>query len=561
MIQRVRIGRATMILTGAFIVSRAFGLLRTILFSIVFGATAISDAYYQAFLIPDTIFNIVAGGALSSAFIPVFTKYMIGDEDEGSAWYLASAALNIAIVVMIVLAVIAIIFAGQIIPLYNPKTQSMSSAAYAAHIDLIVALARIMLFQAIVLGGGVIITAVLNARQHFLLPAVGTVLYNVGIIAGLIPGLYLALVGHRNNDVAVYGAALGVVLGAVFQVAIQIPGLFRVGMRYSFTFDWRFPGVIQVGRQMVPRILNAAVLSFSTFVDRTLITLLGTVFAANVLNGLITQYAQAFQLLLLPWSIFGATISTAAFPTLAENVTRNRFDRFRATIMETLRSILFMSIPSSVGLIVLGLPIIQVLFEHGAFDLNDAVLTAYPLAGFAIGLAGLSAVEILTRSFYALRDSRTPVIVSIIQFAFKIALSLILINLAVYGPGWGTAALAFSTSLASTAEAIVLLWLLQQRIGGFELRKLMKFTGRVLLAALIMGVAVFAARYILDIILPTTSASDNSLGFGRTILAFIKLVIELFIGLVVYLRVARRIGIEELGPVRRVLNRFKLSWI
>jgi putative peptidoglycan lipid II flippase len=561
MIQRVRIGKATMILTSAFIISRVFGLLRTILFSIVFGATATSDAYYQAFLIPDTIFNIVAGGALSSAFIPVFTKYMIGDEDEGSAWYLASATLNIAIVVMIVLAVIAIIFAGQIIPLYNPKTQSMSPAAYAAHIDLIVALARIMLFQAIVLGGGVIITAVLNARQHFLLPAVGTVLYNVGIIAGLIPGLYLALVGHRNNDVAVYGAALGVVLGAVFQVAIQIPGLFRVGMRYSFTFNWRFPGVLQVGRQMVPRIINAAVLSFSTFVDRTLITLLGVVFAADILNGLITQYAQAFQLLLLPWSIFGATISTAAFPTLAENVTRNRFDRFRATIMETLRSILFMSIPSSVGLIVLGLPIIQVLFEHGAFDLNDAVLTAYPLAGFAIGLAGLSAVEILTRSFYALRDSKTPVVVSIIQFAFKIALSLILINLAVYGPGWGTAALAFSTSLASTAEAIVLLWLLQQRIGGFELRKLVKFTGRVLLAALVMGIVVFAARYLLDLILPTTSASDNSLGFVRTIMAFIKLVIELFVGLVVYLRVARRIGIEELGPVRRVLNRFKLSWI
>ncbi len=221
-----------MILTGAFIVSRVFGLLRTILFAIVFGAGATSDAYYQAFLIPDTIFNIVAGGALSSAFIPVFTKYMIGDEDEGSAWYLASAALNIAIVVMIVLAVIAIIFAGQIIPLYNPMTQPVHPLSargyiayvnnYTAHIDLIVALARIMLFQAIVLGGGVIITAVLNARQHFLLPAVGTVLYNVGIIGGLVPGLYLALVGHRNNDVAVYGAALGVVLGAVFQVAIQI---------------------------------------------------------------------------------------------------------------------------------------------------------------------------------------------------------------------------------------------------------------------------------------------------------------------------------------------------
>jgi putative peptidoglycan lipid II flippase len=561
MIQRVRIGKATMILTSAFIVSRVFGLLRTILFSIVFGAGLTSDAYYQAFLIPDTIFNIVAGGALSSAFIPVFQHYILGEDDEDSAWHLASASLNLAIVIMIVLAIIAIIFAGQIVPLYNPKTQLMSPAEYSTHIGLIVALVRIMLFQAIVLGAGVIVTSVLNAKQHFLLPAVGTVLYNVGIIAGLIPGLYLAVIGHRNNDVAVYGAALGVVLGAVLQVAIQIPGLVRLRMRYSLTFDWRFPGVIQIGRQMIPRIINATVLSFSTFVDRTLITLLGAVLSAGVVNGLITEYAQAFQLLLLPWSIFGATISTAAFPTLAENVTRNRFDRFRATIMETLRSILFMSIPSSVGLIALGLPIIQVLFEHGAFDLNEAILTAYPLAGFAIGLAGLSAVEILTRSFYALRDSKTPVVVSIIQFAFKIALSLILINFAVYGAGWGTAALAFSTSVATTAEAVVLLWLLQQRIGGFELRNLVKFTGRVLLTALIMGVVVFAVRYVLDSILVTTSAADNSLGFGRTILALIKLLIELFVGLIVYLRVARRIGIEELGPVRRVLNRFKLSWI
>jgi putative peptidoglycan lipid II flippase len=137
-------------------------------------------------------------------------------------------------------------------------------------------------------------------------------------------------------------------------------------------------------------------------------------------------------LLFLPLGVFGMAVSTAAFPTLAENVARERFDRMRSIILETLRSILFMSIPSSVGLIVLGLPIIQVLLEHGAFSLQDAVLTTYPLTGFAIGLAGLASVEILTRSFYALRDSVTPVIVSVAQFIFKIALSLLLINAAIW---------------------------------------------------------------------------------------------------------------------------------
>ncbi len=531
MIQKVNVRRATLILTGAFVVSRVFGLLRTFLFSFVFGASAISDAYLQAFVVPDFIFNIVAGGALSSAFIPVFTKYMVGENDEESAWHISSAALNLAIVIMLVLAIIAMIFAGQIIPLYNPKSPSVSLQEYNAHIGLIVSLARIMLLQAIILGGGVIVNAVLNARQNFLLPATGTVLYNVGIIIGLIPGVFLAFHSGRSDataTTAVYFATWGVVIGAVLQVAIQIPGLYRVGMRYTPSFDWRHPGVIQIGRQMIPRIINAGML-------------------------------YALQLLLLPIGIFGMAVSTAAFPTMAENVAKGRLDRVRETIMETLRSILFMSIPSSVGMIVLGLTIVQVVIEHGAYSLQSAILTAYPLTGFAVGLAGLAAVEILTRAFYALRDSVTPVIVSVSQFIFKIALSLLLINAAVWGAGWGTGALALSTSIAGLLEAGVLLYLLHQRIGGLDLRKLGQFTGRILLASLVMGVGIYIVRFGLDFVLVTTR--EQALGIVGTIMALVKLLIELFVGVFIYIRVARRLGIEELGPVKRVLDRLKLSWI
>ena len=419
-----------------------------------------------------------------------------------------------------------------------------------------------MLLQAIVLGGGVIVTSVLNARQHFLLPAIGTVLYNVGIIIGLLPGVFLAFHVQRSmatEITAVYFATWGVVVGAILQVAIQIPGLVRVGMHYTPTFDWRHPGVIQIGHQMIPRIINAGVLYVSIFVDRFLISFLGVVLSASALNGLITQYYQALQLLLLPLGVFGMAVSTAAFPTLAENVAKGRLDRVRGTIVETLRSILFMSIPSSVGLIVLGLPIIQVLLEHGAFNLNDAVQTAYPLAGFALGLTGLASVEILTRSFYALRDSTTPVIVSVSQFILKIALSLILINAVIWGAQFGTAALALSTSIAGLLEAAVLLWLIHQRIGGLALHELAIFTGRILLAALAMGLCVFVVRFCLDFVLVTTS--EQALGVFGTFLAFIKLLIELFVGVFIYLRVTRRLGIEALGPVRRVLDRLKLSWI
>ncbi|GCE12596.1 lipid II flippase MurJ [Tengunoibacter tsumagoiensis] len=554
MMQRLRIRRATMALTMAFVASRVLGLLRTSMFAFVFGTSGFSDAYLQAFLIPDLIFNIVAGGALSSAFIPVFTNYMVGAKDEKSAWHIASSALNLALAIMAGLALIAILFARQLVPLYNPGIHD------PRQLDLIASLTRIMLLQSVVLGGGVIVTAVLNARQDFKLPAAGTVLYNVGLILGLLPGIYLAFHGQRNYQFAVYAATWGVVIGAVLQVGIQLPGLLQVGMQYTpKSFDWRHPGVHQIGRQMVPRIINAAMLYVSTFVDRGLILLMVGIPGIGNVNGLITQYYQALQLVLLPLGIFGMAVSTAAFPTLAENVAKSRFDRVRGTILETLRNILFMSIPSSIGLIILGFPIIQVLLQHGSYTLQSAQNTAVPLGCFAFGLVGLAAVEILTRSFYAMSDSKTPVIISVGQFVFKIALSLLLVNLAVWGPQWGMGALAFSTALAGLLEAGVMFWLLQQRVGDLRIRELGQFALRVFLAALAMGLVLFVTRFLLDLILVTTH--DKTLGVGGTIMAVIKLALELFVGIFVYVRSARFLGLEEVAPLKRVLDRLKLSWI
>lgn len=558
--QKVMMARATMILTGSFVVGRILGLLRTSLFAFVFGTTLTSDAYLQAFLIPDLIFNVVAGGALSSAFIPVFTHYMIGERDEKTAWRVASSALNLALAIMCLLALLAIFLAPWLVPLYNPNVP-------ASEMSLIITLTRIMLLQSIIMGGGVVINSVLYARQNFMLPAVGTVLYNVGLIVGLLPGFFLTFVGRSDafTTFAVYAATVGVILGAILQVGVQIPGVLKEKMHYTFSFDWKHPGVIQIGRQMLPRVLNAAMLYFSTFVDRGLILLLAVGPLAAQQQGMITQYYQALQLVLLPLGIFGMAVSTAAFPTMAENVTLGRLDRVRVIIEDTLRSILFMSIPSSVGLIVLGLPIIQVLLQHGAFSLASATSTSVPLAFFALGLAGLACVEILTRSFYAFRDSKTPVIVSVAQFVLKILLSLILlqvIHAINWGPAWGLGSLAFSTSVAGLLEAAVLLYLLQKKIGMLGLRKLALFAGRVLLASLAMGLILLMLRFLLDAFLLTTVAQN--LGVLGTIFAILKLALELAAGILVYAWATRQLGIKdfwEQGPVRRVLERFKLSWI
>jgi putative peptidoglycan lipid II flippase len=552
MIQRVKVARASSLISGALLLSSVLGLLQTFLFTYVFGISYLGDAYLQAYIIPNLIYTVVAGGALSSAFIPVFTSYSVGRKDENSAWHIASSALNIAVVVMVLFSIVGFIAAPLLVPLYSAGDSQIE-------INLIVALTRIMLIQAIILGSGVIVGAVLNSKQDFTRTALGTVLYNVGLDIGLLPGFFMTFHSRTStpSNFAVYSATFGVILAAALQVGVQIPGLSKVKMRYSLTFDWKHPGVRQIYKQMVPRAINALMLSFSTMVDRGLLSAI----AHSQDTGFINEYFQAFSILLLPVSIFGSAVSTAAFPTLAGYVARGRFDRVRSIIMETLRGILFVTIPSAVGLIVLAFPIVQTLLEHGNFTLQGASQTAIPLVFFAIGLPALAAVEILTRSFYALQDSKTPVAISVAQFILKIAMSLILLNIIAFGIQGAMGALAFSTSVASILEAITLFIVLSQRIGGFDLKAFAAFCGRAFFACAVMAVALLLVRFGLDHVIDTTNTKQ--LFIPGIFAALVKLLIELGVGSAVFLVLARLMHMEEMngGLVRRVINLLHIPWL
>lgn len=556
LIQRVQVARASSLISGALMISSILGLLQTFLYTYVFGRSIAGDAYLQAYLIPNLIYTVITGGALSSAFIPVFTLYEVGRKDEQTAWHIASSALNLSIVLMMAFSILGFFLAPVLVPIY-------SHGFPPAEIDLIVTLTRIMLIQSIVLGSGVIVGAVLNTKQDFTRTALGAVLYNIGLNLGLLPGFFFTFHARTSTpaDTAVYAATWGVVLGAILQVAVQVQGLPKVKMRYTLVFDWKHPGVRQIGRQMVPRVINAMMLSFSTAVDRFLLAFLSTLVAAQVLSGLINEYFQAFSILLLPISIFGSSVSTAAFPTLAGYVARNRWDRVRSIIQETLRGILFLTIPSGVGLGILAFPIAQTLLEHGNFDLQAAQYTSVALLCFAVGLPAFAAVEILVRSFYALQDSKTPVTISVAQFILKIALSILLINLAVFGVQWGMGALALSTSLACVLEAIVLFILLSQRIGGFDLRELWHFLLRTALASGAMTIVLLAIRPLLDHLLDTTSV--QKLFVPGILMALTKLLIELGCGSFAFLVTARLLKMEEMdsGLVRRVLNLLHIPWL
>lgn len=566
------VAKAALLLTLATFASRFLGLIRVSLFTAAVSVNDSTDAFNLATQFPTTIYNIVAGGALLSAFIPIFNLYSVRRKDEQTAWHLTSSALNLSTGCMVFLSIIGMLFAEPLVHLY---------ALNISHdkLELMASLTRILFLQTIFLGMGVILNGVLNAREHFLLPALGSVLYPLGSIIGLGIGVVLQWMTHADSTLVVYCATWGVVLGAVLMAGIQLPGLRLIGMQYRFTFDWRHPGIRQIVRQMVPRIGNSLMLSLSTNVDLILIGLIVSVTGAST-SGYTTLYINAFTISSIPLSII-IQVATAAFPRMTSYAAEGRLDKLRSIVLEALQSVLFVSIPAALGLMLLSLPMVQVLY-HMRFD--QAQTAAIALVCYAIGLPGIALVEILTRPFYALRQSKLPVYVSIGQFVIKIALSLLLLNPMIwlvqigvmrFWPttlsqnwlmgAWGMGALALATSLAGILEAVALLWLLHLRVEGLHLRALFSFVLRVMVAALAMLLAISITQWGLDHLLVIDAEANNQAAtITDVLLIAVKLAITVGVGSLVYLRAARFLRIlggERLKPIQRLLVHLRLAWV
>ncbi|MFN2225821.1 MAG: murein biosynthesis integral membrane protein MurJ, partial [Anaerolineae bacterium] len=287
---RVQIARAAGLVMALFVVSRALGLLREVVISHRFGTGGELDAYLAAFRLPDILFQIVAGGALASAFLPTFATLLAGDDDEG-AWRLASAVINLVLILTAVLSVAAALAAPWLVrtvvaPGFPPARQ-----------DLTAGLMRLMLLTPTVFGVSGVVMGILNARQHFLLPALAPIVYNLGIIGGAV------LLAPR---LGVQGLALGVVVGALGHLLVQLPGLARHGLRYSPVLGLRDPGVHEVGRLMLPRVLGLAAVQVNFLVN--------TILASGLVAGSLAAINYAWLLMLLPQGVFAQSVATAAFP-------------------------------------------------------------------------------------------------------------------------------------------------------------------------------------------------------------------------------------------------------
>lgn len=540
-LQPGNLARAAAIVTAAILISRVLGLLRTSLFAAAFGPGRDADAFTQAFVLPDTIFNIVAGGALASAFIPVFTDYLVTKRDRKTAWHVTSAAFNLTTLMLIGVAAVCIVFASPILRLTVPGL-FVAKGSVAPEGPEVVTLTQVMLLQPIFLGAATLGVAVLQARQRFMLPAIGQVIYTVGLIAGILATLADRRWQVFGGHLGIMGPTWGVVAGAVLQFVVQLPGLVAAKMQYRLTLDLFHPGVLQIFRLMGPRIVNSAMNYVSIFITRNFLALLSV--------GVTFGYLTAFTLMQLPLGIFGMAISQAAFPTLAALVADDQWERLRATVLTTLRGMIYLAVPSSLGMAVLAHPLVHLLLAHGRFHptATDINFVAIPLIYFSFGLVGLAMDEILVRCFYALHDSRTPVYVNLVNLVFVLAMSVILLD------PMGSGGLALAFALGALGEAPVLLLLLRNRLNGFDLRGLGIFTLNVLAASLITALAALFVYTLGEVVLPP---SDS--GAIETVYLLIRLGAAIGAAGVTYFMLSRFLGIDDAVPldrlVRRVLRR------
>ncbi len=468
-----QIARAALVVVLGFLASGALGLIRTAVISATFGASDALDAFYAAQRIPETIFVLVAGGALGSSFIPVFSRFLAANNHE-SAWRLASATMTLVGLVAAGLALLVGLLAPYLVPALlvpgdPPRVQALT-----------VALTQIMLVTTVVFSVSGLLMGILNAHQLFLLPALAPSMYNIGLIIGAL--LFARLLPGRQPNI--YGLAWGAILGAGLHLAVQLPGLRRVG-RPRFLPNWRVPGVQEVVTLMIPRVLGLAVVQINFTVNAN--------FSSSMVAGSYTALTHAWILLFFALGVIGQSIGAAVFPSLSALAAEGHMDEFKDRLSAAMRGVLFLSFPATVGLIVLGRPLISLLFERGAWTPESTAGTAWALSFFAVGIAGHSLLEVLSRAFYALSNTRTPVIVGIFAMLSNIALSLVFIRL-IGDPNslsrGAFAGLALANSVTTIGEALVLWVLLRRRIGGLNDGRVLDAVWRAVAASLGMGVVL-----------------------------------------------------------------------
>jgi putative peptidoglycan lipid II flippase len=481
-----QIARAASLVTAAFVLSNIAGLIRQILVANAFGTSAPMEAFNAANRISETIFNLVAGGALGSAFIPAFTS-LLAKEKRQQAWKLASSIFNIILIVLTALAALAAIFAPQVIR----YVIAPGFAADPAKEALAIALTRLMLPSAVLFGLSGLVMGVLNSHQKFFIPALTPAMYQIGMIFGVLV---------LSPSMGIFGLAWGVLIGAAFHLILQLPLLFKQKAVYTPSLNLDSPQVREVARLMGPRLLGVAIVQLNFWINIRL--------ASGMPEGSVTAILIAFTLMLMPQAAIAQSIATASLPTFSTQVAKNKLDEMRDSLSATLRGILLLSIPASLGLILLRTPIVTLIYQRGEFTAHSTKLVAWALLWYGIGLVGHAMVEILARAFYALHDTKTPVLIGIAAMSLNVIFSYSFSYFFMQRGWMPHGGLALANTLATGLEMVGLILIMRKRLNGLNGKQIGAGLGKALIAGTIMTGAI------LGWIALTSSYSIWLLGLG-----------------------------------------------
>jgi putative peptidoglycan lipid II flippase len=523
--------RSAGVISAAVLLSRLTGLAREIVMARVFGAGVAMDAFVIGFRIPNLTRDLFAEGALSSAFVPTFTTYLATKGKEQAA-HLASLVATALILIVGATCAAGMIWSPQLVALFAGKF-----AEIPGKFELAVALTRSMFPSLLLVALAAQAMGVLNANNRFGIPALASSFFNIASLTfGLAAGFWI---GPHFGIPPIQGMAYGVVLGGAVQLLVQLPELARCGFVFHPSVDWSHPALRHIFALMGPAILGNAAVQVNVLVN--------TSFAAGisdpsgqVMNGPVSWLLYAFRFMQLPLGLFGVAIASATLPSISRSAAAGNLDEFRRTLSRSLGLVFLLTVPSSVGLAVLGEPMIAAIYQGGRFQLADTRQTALALSCYAVGLTGYAAVKILAPAFYALNDARTPMLVSGLSIAINYFAASSMVRFL------GHAGLALSTSIVAWFSFLALLWALRVRIGGIHGRDLLFGALKVIAASLAMGAVCYGSSHLLR----------GSLGVSKWA-RLADLAVSVPLGLAVFYALARLLRVAELemlGLLRGKIN-------
>ncbi len=519
------------IISGAVAASRLTGLARESVLGWLFGAGATFDAYAVGYRVANLARDLFAEGALSSAFVPTFTRYLTTRTRE-EARELSNITGTLILAVVGAFCAIGMLFSAQLVEAFAPGFH-----AVPGKFELATRMVRTMFPFLLLVALAAQAQGILFACRQFGVPSFSSALFNIGsVVSGLVLGYWC---GPTLGISPVQGMAYGILVGGAAQLAFQLPAVARAGFGWRPRWDLRHEGVRQIFRLMGPAILGSAALQINLLVNTNIAAGLHDA-AGHVLNGPVSWLSYAYRFMQLPMGLFGVSIATATLPRIARSAAERNFGEFRETLSRSMVTAFLLTLPSSAGLLLLGESMIGIVYQHGHFLAADTHRTAVALSFYAVGLAGYAAMKLLAPAFYALGDASTPMRVSMVSVLVNAASA----NLLVRGAGLGYAGLALSLSLASTLNALLLVVFIRKRIGGVNGGVILTSFGKILFATAVMGCVVYGV----------TAASHGLVGSIKTA-RILDVVLGVPAGGLVFYLAASSLGIAELAEARKAVLR------